>query len=256
MSSDRRRVAALALVALVALSGCAGFGSVTSEEGLAEDASYDWDTDADATITFDEDDDEYRAVYTIENRSTVRVYQSTRYGNDQPIGIRAVQFRYPNGTVVGTEEIEVDETRSEVYVHLPAETGQLAYTTGSHSKNFQTQAFVEGSYEVILPPGHRVENFVLATVRPSGHETELDGETDRVHIRWDEVSSGTSISVRYYLERDLYLFGGLVVIASAGALIGMAYVYRQIKRLQERREEMGLDVDVDDDRRRPPPGMR
>lgn len=250
---NRRLLAAFSLLVLIALAGCAGFGSVTNDEGLEEDAEYDWDTDANATI--DVGDDEYKAVYTIEGRSTVRLYESTRYGNDRPIDVRAVQFRYPDGTVVGMEEIEVEETRSEVYVHLPAEEGQLAFTSDSRSRNFQTDTFVDGSYEVILPPGYRVDNFVLATIRPGGHETTLNEETDRVHIRWDEMDAD-SITVRYYLGRDVYLFGGLVVVASIGALIGLGYVYRQIQELKRRREEMGLDVDVEDDRDGPPPGMR
>jgi hypothetical protein len=108
---------------------------------------------------------------------------------------------------------------------------------------------------VILPPGYRVENFVLATLRPGGHETTLDEETDRVHIYWDEIDAST-ITVRYYLERDVYLFGGLVAVTSIAAVIGLGYVYRQIQQLQRQREEMGLDVDVEDDRDGPPPGMR
>lgn len=250
---NRRLFALLSLFVLVALAGCSGLGSVTSEEGLREDADYDWNTDADATI--DIGDGEYRAVYTIDGRSTVRLYQSTHYGNDQPIDVRALRFRYPDGTVVGVEDenLEVEETRSEVYVHLPAEEGKLAFTSDSRSRNFRTDTFVEGSYEVTLPPGYRVDNFVLATVRPGGYETEL--VDDRVHIRWEEVTADT-ISVRYYLERDVRLFGGLVVVASIGAVIGIGYVYRQIQELKRRREEMGLDVTVEDDDRKPPPGMR
>lgn len=252
---NRRLLAVLSLFVLVALAGCSGFGSVTSEEGLQEDADYDWDTDADATITIE--DGEYRAVYTIEDRERVRLYQSTRYGDDQPIDVRALQFRHPDGTVVDVEDegLEVEETRSEVYVSLPAEEGQLAFTSDSRSRNFETDTFVDGSYEVILPPGYRVDNFVLATVRPGGYETTLDAETDRVHIRWDEMDADT-ISVRYYLERDVYLFGGLIVVASIGAVIGVGYVYRQIQELKRRREEAGLDVDVEEDDHKPPPGMR
>ena len=253
MNRDRRLLAALVLVALVSLAGCTGFGSVTSEEGLKEDADYDWDTDADVEIDIREG--EYQAVYTVEDRSTVRLYQSTRYGNDRPIDVRAVQFRHPDGRVVGMDEIEVEETRSEVYVHLPADEGQLAFTSDSRTRRFQTDTFVEGSYEVILPPGYRVENFVLATLRPGGHETELNEETDRVHIYWDEMDANT-ITVRYYLERDVYLFGGLVVVASIGAVIAMGHVYRQIQELKRQREEMGLDIDVEDDDSKPPPGMR
>lgn len=248
---NRRLLALASLVALVALAGCAGFGSVTSEDGLSQDAEYDWDTDADATIEIT--DGEYEAVYTVENQSTIRLYQSTRYGDDNPIDVRAVQFRYPDGTVVGAEEIEVEETRSEVTVHFPAEEGQFAFTSDSQSRNFATETFVDGSYEVILPPGYRVDNFVLANVRPGGFETEL--VDDQVHIQWEEMDA-SAIAVRYYMERDVYLFGGLIVVASIGAAIAGAYVYRQMQELQRKREEAGLDVDIENDDDGPPPGMR
>lgn len=250
---NRRLLATISLLALVVVAGCAGFGSGTSEEGLREDADYGWNTSTDAKITVE--DGEYRAVYSIENRSTVRLYESTAYGNDRPIDVRAVQFRYPNGTVVGMDEIEVEETRSEVYVHLPAAEGQLAFSSDSQSRNLGTRTVVDGSYEVVLPQGYRTENFVLGNVRPGSYESTIDDQ-DRVHIRWDEVNADT-IAVRYYLERDVYLFGGIIVIASIGALIGLSYVYRQIQELRRRREEMGLDIDIeDDDSDGPPPGMR
>ncbi|ADJ15648.1 DUF5803 family protein [Halalkalicoccus jeotgali] len=248
---NRRLLAFVSLVALVTLAGCAGFGSTTSEEGLNEEASYDWDTDADATINVS--GGEYQAVYTVENRSSIRLYESTRYGDDNPIDVRAVQFRYPDGTVVGTEEIDVQETRSGVTIELPAENGQLAFTSETQSNNFATETFVEGSYEVILPPGYRIDNFVLANVRPGGYESET--VDDRVHIRWDEMNASV-ISVRYYLERDVYLFGGLIVVASIGAIIAGAYVYRQMQELRRKREEAGLDVDIEEDDRKPPPGMQ
>lgn len=248
---NRRLLALVSLVALLFLAGCSGFGSMTSEEGLEEEAEYDWDTDADGTIEIT--DGEYEAIYTVENQSTIRLYESTRYGDDNPIDVRAVQFRHPDGTVVGADEIEIEETRSEVYVHLPAEDGQFAFTSDSQSRNFATEAFVDGSYEVILPPGYRVDNFVLANVRPSGFETEL--VDDQVHIQWEEMDAN-AIAVRYYMERDVYLFGGLIVVASLGAAIAGAYVYRQMQELQRKREEAGLDVDIEDDDGGPPPGMR
>ncbi len=247
----REFLAAGGAVGAVAVAGCAGFGSLTSEDGLSEETEYDWETDANATIEIT--DGEYQAVYTIEDQSTMRLYQSTRYGDDNPIDVRAVQFRHPDGTVVGAEEIEVEETRSEVNVTFPAEEGQFAFTSDSQSRNFATETFSDGSYEVILPPGYRVDNFVIGNVRPGGSETEIID--DQTHIRWEEMDA-SAISVRYYLERDVYLFGGLIVVASIGAAIAGAYVYRQMEELRRRREEMGLDVDVEDDDSKPPPGMR
>lgn len=238
-------------IALLALAGCASFGNVTSEEGLSEGATYDWETDANVTIDLREDT--YTAVYDIEDRSSIRVYQRTRYGIEDPLAIRSLQFRYPNGTVVEASAFEVSETRSAVHLELPAENGQLAYTAPKRSKQFSTTVFVEGSWEVIVPEGHRVDNMVLATVRPGGYESRL--EEDRVHLTWDSVTS-RSVRVEYYLARDLYLFVGLIALAAVAGVAGIGYVYRQIQDLRRERRELGLDLEVDEDDDRPPPGMR
>ena len=252
---NRRLTATLAVALLLVLSGCAGLGSTTSEDGLAAEPTeeYLWEGDRDGTI--DISGGEYRAVYEIENQSTVSLYQSTRYGDDRPIPVESIQFQYENGTVVDYDsgEIGVDESRSAVTVALPAEDGKLAYTGSTRSRNFDTRTVVPGSYEVILPPGYRADNFVLGTVRPGGYERTI--EDDRVHLAWDDIGAGT-ITLRYYQERDVTLFTGLVLVASAGALIAFARVRKQIKDLQKARKEAGLDLDIEDDRDDPPPGMR
>jgi uncharacterized protein HemX len=61
--------------------------------------------------------------------------------------------------------------------------------------------------------------------------------------------------VRYYLQRDLYLFGGLLALMLVVGAGGAGYYYLQIRETVRRREEVGLDVDVEDDRDDPPPGM-
>lgn len=242
----------LGFVVLMSLAGCTAFTGATSESGLMANASYDWETDTDVEI--DLGDDAYTAVHTIEGQQRINLYQSNRYGIENPLAIRALQFRYENGTVANASEIGVSETRSAVELTLPAEDGQLAYTAPKRSKEFVTPVFTSGSYTVKVPPDHDVENFVLGTVRPRGADSEvIDG---RVHLTWSDISSG-SIRVNYYLERDLYLFGGLVIVGSIVAAIGIGYVYRQIQALRRKREELGLDLDMsDDDSRDPPPGMR
>lgn len=248
-----RRLACLGgLCSLLLLAGCAGIGSTTSDAALAENATYDWNSSANVSITLEED--EYHAVYEIDNRSSLQVYRSTRYGTDQPIPIRAVQFRYPNGTVVNASNLTVSESRSRVTVRFPADEGQFAFTGHKRSKQFSLPVFIDGSYEVSIPPGHRVDNLVLATVRPRGYETTM--VDNRVHVQWEEVAS-RSITVNYYRGRDLYLLIGLIIVAGIAGAIGITYVWWQIKELRERRREMGLDVDTDDDEfgREPPPGM-
>ena len=252
MSSRRLAIAAGLVFVLVLLGGCMGFGSATSEERLLESGTYNWDSDADVRI--DLGDREYRAVYRLENQSSLRIYQSTRYGTEHPVQIRALQYRYPNGTIVNATEIGVDESRSAVYLDLPAESGQVAFTAPKRSKSFSSPVLVEGSYEVVVPRDYRVDNIVLATVRPGGYETSM--QNNRVHIYWDSVTS-RSVRVDYYLARDLYLFGGLVIVAAVAGAIGLAYVYRQMLQLRREREELGLNLDIDDDDgRSPPPGMR
>ena len=248
---NRRLLLAVGVVlVLVGLSGCLGFGGTTSEAGLHEDATYDWETGADVTI--DLDGGSYTAVLRLDGHDEIRLYQRTRYGTEHPISVRGVQFQYPNGTVVNASEIDVRETRNSVYVTPPSDEGALAFTGSKQSKRFNVPVFVEGSWEVIVPEDHRVDNVVLATVRPGGYETEM--VDDRVHITWSDLDSRT-VRVDYYLARDLYLFGGLVAGAAIAGAIGIGYVYRQIHQLRREREELGLDFEIDDEDG-PPPGRR
>ena len=236
-------------VLLIGLSGC--LGGATSEDALAAEADYDWDTDA--TVTIDLDEGSYTAVIHLEETDELRVYQSTRYGTEHPVGVRAVQFQYPNGTVVDADAIGVRETRSSVYIEPPAENGTLAYTASKQSNEFTSPVLVSGDWEIIVPEGHRVDNIVLGTVRPGGYDAEI--VDDRVHLTWEELSSGP-IRIQHYFARDLYLFAGLVVAAAIAGAVGIGYVYRQIQALRRQRAELGLDVDTDDEfDRGPPPGM-
>lgn len=240
-----------ALFVLVLLTGCTAFTGATSEAGLGANATYDWDTEADVVI--DLEGSSYKAVHRIENRSSITLYQRTRYGTEHPLPVRAIQFRHENGTTVNASAMDVSESRSSVTVSFPAETGQFAYTGSKRSKEYTSPVFTEGSHVVKVPPDHDVDNFVLGTVRPRGGDQTM--VENRVHISWDGLSSG-SLRVNYYLERDLYLFAGLVVTVSVIAAIALGYVYRQMQQLRRRREELGLDIDTDDSKRRPPPGMR
>jgi len=277
-----RQVAALGLfVLLAATSGCFGiFGPGEPDpDALSRNASYDWDTDADATIDIHEDS--YTAVYDVANRSvgeepsgddggTIELYERDLLGTDQPLELRALQFRFengsrvvyrdgeptlvhPNGTSERTDALAVDRTRRRTVVSLPSEEGQLAYTTPKTGKQISTPVFVDGSYEVVLPPDTSVGIPLLARVRPGGYTAET--VDDRVHVRWDSLQ-GSTLIVRYYLDRDLLIFGAIVALFGVAGLVGAAYYLLQIRELVERREEVGLDVDVtDDDRDQPPPGM-
>ncbi|MFB6117569.1 DUF5803 family protein [Halosegnis sp.] len=275
----------LGLAVLLATAGCStilGPGEADPAD-LAADASYDWNVSADAYLEVNKGN--VTAVYRVANRTTgtreaenptIEIYTRDTLGTEQPETVRAVKFRYPNGTLVeftetndgavatvqypnGTSRqapdlMTVDRTRSRTVVALPAnQTGRLGVTVPKNGKSVTTPAYVEGSYEVVLPERAEVGVPLLAKVRPSAdRRAEVD---DRVHVYWNQVTAPT-LSVRYYLDRDLLLFGGLAAGATAIGLAGAGYYLLQLRETRRKREEVGLDVDIeDDDSRRPPPGM-
>jgi hypothetical protein len=286
MTRRRLLLGALGLAALLALAGCSSIlgPGQASPADLAADESYDWDTDRDAYLEVNENN--VTAVYAVASRTTgafddadptIELYGRDTLGVEQPEQVSAVQFRYPNGTVVALEErdgeavavvtyengttadapglMTVDRTRRRTVIGLPAnETGQLGVTVPKNGKQVATPAYVQGSYEVVLPANAEVGVPLLAQVRPGADSRPvIDG---RVHLRWDDLTAGT-LSVRYYLSRDLLLFGGLAIGGTIIGLAGAAYYALQLRETRRKRDEVGLDVDVeDDDRDGPPPGMR
>lgn len=234
---NRRLLASIGVLGLVVLAGCTG--GVVNEEALSEETTYDWDTDAAATINVTGED--YRAVITLENQSTVELYREAQIGGEDPLPIRAVQFRYPNGTVVNASSIRVEEADSRTVVELPTDDGTFAYTVRSRAGELFLPVDVNGSHEVILPPGTRISAPIIGVAEPAGFETSID-EDDRVHLYWDSMDSDT-LSVSYYLERDLYLFGGLIGLVMLVAGAGWLYFRYQLRSLQAERDQAGLDVE-------------
>lgn len=290
-ATGHRRLAAVALLGvLVALAGCGsvlGPGSVQSGSLAADPGSpYEWSESADGYIEVNKNN--FTSVYAVGNRTTgsreagenftMELYTRDALGTDQPIDPIALQFRYENGTVLRYQETDdgdanlvmlkegetvdvpdsklaVSKSRRRTTVRLPTnETGQLAFITPKNGKQVATPTFVEGSYEMVLPEGARVGLPVLAQVQPAQTSAEL--VEGRVHVRWDSITRARSVLVRYYLQRDLYLFGGLVALMLVLGTGGGLYYYLQIRETVKRREEVGLDMDIeDDDGRDPPPGM-
>lgn len=272
-----RGAARLALLCLLAAtSGCLGIlGPGEPDPGsLSSDARYEWNASVDAYVELHSNN--YTAVYDLSNKSTgesgsFEVYRRDALGTEQPLPLEALQYRFPNGTRVVYEEgtpvmvhpngstantsaLAVERTRHRTVVTIPDGEGKLAYTAPKTGKQVATPTFVEGSYEVVLPPRTSVAVPLLARVRPGGY-TASRGPDGRVHVRWETVRARTLV-VRYYLDRDLLIFGGMVALLVGAGIAGTAYYLLQIRRLVERRREVGLDVDVgDDDSRRPPPGM-
>ena len=260
---NRKVLAALALVALTVSSGCLGFfgSNEVSNERLTEDppAPYAWNESANAHITLTENA-KFQAVYRL-NGSELEVFRRDGFGGRNAIPVSAVRYRYPNGSVVDGAELkarggEISQSRSATTVTLPpgASDGKLAFTAGSTPKRFAVPTFVEGSYEVVLPEGRRVTLFPFGNVVPRGYTLSEDDQ-GRTHIAWEDVTAD-SVVVQFYLQRDLYIFGAIAAVLVVVGVVGVGYYRRKIAALREEREELGLDVDVDDDDRQgPPPGM-
>ncbi|MFC7096351.1 DUF5803 family protein [Halobaculum marinum] len=270
---DRSRLLpVVALVAMLSLSGCLGLlggGSVPAErlDAAPPGGSYAWnesvDDDLDAHITINEDAT-FSAVYAV-NGSEIELFRRDGLGGTNPLDVRAVRYRYPNGTVINGTELHrrgaVDQTRDVVRIDLPGEGDvdgdRLAFTAGSTPKRFALPTYVTGSYEVVLPPNRRTSLPVFGDASPGGATTSIDDES-RLHIRWDDVQS-RSVIVQFYLPQDVQIFGAVFAVFTVVGAGGLLYYRRQIEALREQREEMGLDVDTGDDDLGddgPPPGMR
>ena len=238
---SRVRVA-LGLLALVALAGCAGTGlggsPAPSDEQLAENATYDWDRDADVTLNVTSE--QYKTVADVNGSERVRLASTSGFGGRNPLPISAVQFRYENGTVVGADAIDVSTRDQRTVIDLPAANGMFAYTGSAGARSVNAPLDFEGSHEVVLPPGMRVSFPIFGDVSPGGYEKSV--EDNRVHLRWASLSSAT-ISAEYYLEQDLYIFGGIVGVLGVVVVGGVVYYRLRIRRLEREREQSGLDYE-------------
>ncbi|MGM0604514.1 MAG: DUF5803 family protein [Halobacteriota archaeon] len=253
MSPKRRLVFATFVVVLLAASaGCLGWitgGGEVSPEALDQDPAepYAWETDRDAHITVL--GGSFQAVYRVEGGQKLRLYRSDAYGTDDPLDVSAVRYRYENGTVITGTAIEarggaVEQTTDEVFVTVPDADGQLGLTGSAIPRRFSVPVYVEGSYEVVLPPGQRIDFFLFSNVVPRDYETEL--VDDQLHLYWEDVTSSTVV-VQSYRQRDLYIFAGAVVLLTLVGIVGLTYYRRKIDELHDARLEMGLGVNEDGD---------
>ncbi|MFP8953606.1 DUF5803 family protein [Natrialbaceae archaeon A-arb3/5] len=255
---NRRLVlASIAVAVLVGLAGCSMiFGGISDEE-LDRDQEYGDLQDRDADVAIDVEggsligNSEFRAVYDLNETDELSLYRSNIY-RDEALDIHSVRYWDENGTEMTGSELEVDQSRSSTDVRLPDENGTLAFTGDAGSKTFTLPAYVEGSYDVTVPEDHRTSNFLFGNVNPGGYDREVVDNRER--LTWETVDS--TISLRFYQTRDIPLFIGLVATAGLLGGIGIAYYYRQVKQLKEQREEMGLDVEIEDDDDGPPPGLK
>lgn len=249
-----RHVALGGVVLLAVLAGCFGPAEIP-EDQLAGNATYNWAQDADAAYTLSRSS--YTAVFNLSNRSTLSVHDRDALGVESPVEISALQFRFRDGTIVNAthENLSAQLRQRRTVISLPASEGWVGYTARRSGKQFATPVVVPGRQTITLPPGARVGVPLLSQVSPGNYTTDV--AENRMTVAWGNVSDG-SLTVQYYLQRDLVLFSLLLLVALTIGLGGAVYYLRQIRRLESQREEIGLDVEEDDDPqdRGPPPGMR
>ena len=248
---NRRLVlATVAVAALLMGAGCAAFSGGISDEQLDREQNYSdvRDSDADVTIALEDGNllhgGEYRAVYDLTGTEELSLSRSTIY-SEEPLDIRSVHYWYPNGTEVNGSDLDIEQGGSATTIAVPDENGTLAFSGDAGRKTFRLPVYVAGSYEVRLPENHRASNFLFGEISPNGYEREV--VDDRVRLTWDELETDRTLSLRYYLTRDIPLFLGLMSVVGLLGTIGIGYYYRQIKRLRAQREEFGIDLDDDSD---------
>ena len=264
MLGTRRTRGLLALVLLVTLSGCTGVFGGVSETDLDEtppEGDYEWDADADVHVTIHENTT-FEGVYDAEGEE-LELYRRDGFGGRNPLSVSAVRYQYPNGTVInGTTLAQrgaVDESREAVTIEFPegdVDGDEGAFTAGSSAKRFALPTFVAGDYEILLPPRRPASLPIFGRVSPAAARLS---RPDAGHPSPAPVSEVTSDSVvaQFYMPRDLRILAVVLSVAGVVTAGGVAYYLRKIRNLRARREEMGLDVDTDDDDfgRDPPPGM-
>lgn len=257
---NRRTLALIAVVALVLLSGCTtmfGSGEI-DEEDLLGDQEYDWDANASATYDLSISSDSYAAVVTVQNQSTLELYRSTVFRGDRSVSVADLKFQFENGTIVNAthQGLTATEGSDETELGLPAANGTVAWTAARGGKSWSTPVYVEGSHQVHMPESTRVGIPFLSQTSPSPDRSTV--ENDQMTLYWEEPDS-SSISIRYYLVRDLYIFGSITALTLVLGAGGTIYYLREIRAARKKREEVGLDIEYDDDDvggDGPPPGMR
>lgn len=233
-----RHLAAIGLLGLLmVLGGCMGGG--VNQAALAENQTYQWNTDA--SVSFNLTGGSVYAVHQVANESEVTIFRDTEFQGEQPVSVSAVKFRYRNGTVVNSTRISVEQSGGRTHITPPSADGKLAYQTSTLPKDFSIAVAGNGSFEVILPPGMDIGVPVLGSISPGGAALERT-DAGRTRLYWEELES-PRIELHFYLERDFWLFSGLVITGILAALGAVIYYRVQIRRLQRHIEEAGFDLE-------------
>lgn len=228
----RRLLAVIAVVGLAITAGCLGPGAV-EEAALKEPASYDWNTSHEATITID--NGSYQAVLSLQNQRNVSLFGPGGFGGEAALPVSAVQYRYPNGTVLNASSLTVKEQDERTVIEAPTDEGQIAYTGAIRSSTLFLSVAVNGTHAVRLPAGTDVRAPIVGQANPRNYDVASD--SDRLTLVWENPDTEV-ISVDYYSERNLYIFAGLLAIGAAIAGGGVLYFRRQLTELATKRGEM------------------
>jgi hypothetical protein len=255
----RRTIAIGALLVLVALAGCTSlFGPGEPDpQRLNESANYTWDSDVAASITVEKNS--FEGVYSVDNRSELEVYKRDALGQESNLRVSGLKYRYANGTVVNNSApaVAASQTRDRTILEVPNESGgQVAFSAPRQGKQFRTPVFVQGPTNLTLPNGTRVGIPLLSNVSPQADNRSVTN--DRMTLQYENLTT-QNMNVRYYLQRDLLIFGSLLIGAIVFGAGGGLYYWRQIRQLRRRREETAIDIDTEGDDfgdDGPPPGMQ
>lgn len=225
----KRLLAVLAVAGLALTAGCLGPGAV-DEAALSEPATYDWNTSETASVTIE--GGQYQAVLTLQNRTNVSLFGPDAFGGRAALPISAVQYRFPNGSVVNASGLSVSERDERTVIQVPEAGGKVAYTAAVTANSLYLPVAVNGSHSVTLPEGTDVQAPIVGRARPGGFErVAVD---DRVTLVWENPTTEI-VTVDYYTERNLYIFAAVLALGVLIAGAGVAYYKRQLRALAAER---------------------
>jgi hypothetical protein len=228
----RRRVALLlAFVGVVLVTGCL---SPLPQEGEV-DYGDRWNTTDD--VTYFLGDETFTAVVRTDGieGDEVEVWERDPFGGTNPVTLAEVRFRNADGDVTEVSDEEVDTSGDRTVVTLPeGDGGRLAYVAEKGPQKFTQPSPVAGSVGVHLPEGTDARNFFLGRISPGDYTAASE---DPLVLRWDELESGTFVTVEYYREGyPLVLVGAIVVLTLAAGVV--VYIYRRrLKETEEKQRE-------------------
>lgn len=225
----RRRIALIALIAVITASGC--LSPLPEEDEV--DHSDRWNTSE--TVEYFLDDDTFTAIVQVDgyNDTGFEVWERDPFGGDNPVQVAGVRFRNPNGEVTEVDGEDIDTSGDRTVVTLPESEGRIAYIAEKTGTDFTHPTPVEGNVSVHLPPGTDARNFFLGQLSPGGNEVVNENP---LVARWESLERGTYITVEYYRRGYPWVLVGTLAVLLTAAVIVVYYYKNVLERLRRRRE--------------------